>query len=413
MITPGFSLTATERVLPRLALDFLTASLDPRVSVSRALNTATRVNSSGLVEIVNANLPRFDYDPITLACKGLLIEELRANLLLYSSDFTQSAWTKFQLNTSGSPAWTNVAVAPDGTQTADKLIANTVNNAHWVGGSSTITNGAAYTVSAYVRSGSDPGDYTFASLYDCNASTNIIVNLTTGALVSGTATAYTITPVGSGWYRLSVTATSSSTTGYARVYLFNGVSDVFVGNNTNGIYAWGIQLEAGAFATSYIPTTTTSLTRNADVVTMTGTNFTDWYNQAAGTFVMTYLETQNPIIAGGRMLSDTAQLRLPLYQVSTTQLGVYDPSTGGYGYNSGALVAGAVNRGATSWNSTTLYGCTNAGAVVSTAFDGNFDLSGLRIYSAHDNSTYKNGIVQKLAFYPQRLTNAELQAFTK
>ena len=75
MITPSFALTATERVLPRLALDFTTASLDPRVTFTRALNTATRINSSGLVETVNADTPRFDY---TLnpggACKGLLIE---------------------------------------------------------------------------------------------------------------------------------------------------------------------------------------------------------------------------------------------------------------------------------------------------------------------------------------------------
>ena len=87
MITPAYSPTATERVLPRMALDFTTGVLDPRVTVTRALNTATRVNSSGLVEIVNANLPRFDYDPVTLAPKGLLIEEARTNLFFQSQAF--------------------------------------------------------------------------------------------------------------------------------------------------------------------------------------------------------------------------------------------------------------------------------------------------------------------------------------
>lgn len=82
MITPSFALTATECVLPRLALDFTTAILDSRVIVTRLDNTATRINSSGAIEIVNANLPRFDYDPVTLICKGLLIEESRKNLLL-------------------------------------------------------------------------------------------------------------------------------------------------------------------------------------------------------------------------------------------------------------------------------------------------------------------------------------------
>ena len=93
MITPAYSPTATERVLPRLALDFTTASLDPRVTVTRALNTATRVNSSGDVEVVSANLPRFDFDPTTLVCKGLLIEETRTNLLRYSEAFDNVYWT--------------------------------------------------------------------------------------------------------------------------------------------------------------------------------------------------------------------------------------------------------------------------------------------------------------------------------
>lgn len=69
MITASFPLTATERVLPRLALDFTTGVLDPRVSVTRALNTATAVNSSGFIAVVNADLPRFDYDPVNLSAK--------------------------------------------------------------------------------------------------------------------------------------------------------------------------------------------------------------------------------------------------------------------------------------------------------------------------------------------------------
>ena len=67
-----------------MALDFTTASLDSRVAVARTGNTATCVNSSGNIALVNANLPRFDFNPTTLACNGLLIEEARTNLLLNS-----------------------------------------------------------------------------------------------------------------------------------------------------------------------------------------------------------------------------------------------------------------------------------------------------------------------------------------
>jgi len=84
MISPSYSITATERVLPRLALDFTTAILDPRVTLTRAGNTATATNSSGVIALVNADLPRFDYNPTTLACNGLLIEESRINVLLNS-----------------------------------------------------------------------------------------------------------------------------------------------------------------------------------------------------------------------------------------------------------------------------------------------------------------------------------------
>jgi hypothetical protein len=84
MMTPSYALTATERVLPNLALDFTTAVLDARVTITRASNTATAINSSGVIAVVNANLPRFDYNPTTLACRGLLIEQASTNVLLNS-----------------------------------------------------------------------------------------------------------------------------------------------------------------------------------------------------------------------------------------------------------------------------------------------------------------------------------------
>lgn len=84
MITPAYSITATERVLPNLALDFTTAVADPRVVTTRTGNTATRTNPSGNLEIVNADLPRFDFNPVTLECRGLLSEPTATNLLLNS-----------------------------------------------------------------------------------------------------------------------------------------------------------------------------------------------------------------------------------------------------------------------------------------------------------------------------------------
>jgi hypothetical protein len=81
MITPAFGLTATERVLPSLMLDFSTGVAPAQITTTRAGNTATQINSSGNIELVNADTPRLDYDPITKVCKGLLIENARTNLL--------------------------------------------------------------------------------------------------------------------------------------------------------------------------------------------------------------------------------------------------------------------------------------------------------------------------------------------
>lgn len=94
---------------PTLAFDFQSA---------RAASTATRINASGLVEVVAADTARFDFNSVTLACRGLLIEEQRTNLLRQSQNFG-IYWSNADSSES-----VDVAVSPDGTQNADKLIVN-------------------------------------------------------------------------------------------------------------------------------------------------------------------------------------------------------------------------------------------------------------------------------------------------
>jgi hypothetical protein len=99
--------------VPVLSLDFLTSNtLDPRVTFTRS-TTATFVGSNGLIQTAAINAPRFDYNPVTLAPNGLLIEEQRVNSLLYSDQFQQATWSKVGVVTA------NATTAPDGTTTAD------------------------------------------------------------------------------------------------------------------------------------------------------------------------------------------------------------------------------------------------------------------------------------------------------
>ena len=416
MITPSYGLTSTERVLPRMALDFTTGVLDPRVTVARALNTATRVNASGFIEIVNANLPRFDYDPITLAPKGLLIEESRTNLLRYSAQLEIGAWGKTRATITA-----NATVAPDGASTADKIVEDaTASSTHFITQVIAFTAGTTYVLSAYVKA--DERNW-----FDFQLPSSImgtirnaffdVSNGTLGTVTSGVTAA--ITFAGSGWYRCSLTFTPTASASVSFAFLLadadNSIS--YSGDGTSGLFVWGAQLEAGAFATSYIPTTTASLTRNADAVTMTGTNFSDWYNASEGSI---FAEVSG-VPAGGRAFysvdNGAASVRI-LAQSSTTladtQFRIVDTTDQVNISQNGVVTAGGickivgaykVNSFAASTNASTP-GTDNLGTVPS-------GINVLKIGSNVSNVGQLCGHYRKFMYWPQRLTNAEVQAFSK
>ena len=261
-------------VLPTLNLDFANSqSLDKRITFSRG-SIGTRVNRNRLIETVSANLPRFDYDPVTGECRGLLIEESRSNSLLRSEDFT-TTWGASAVSVSS-----NVITAPDGNTTADKLVENTSFSSFKFVSQSVGTIVGTYTVSAFFKAGERFSGY--IQLLSSGGNATAGFNLRTGTIIGGSGT---ITPYGNGWYRVSSTATFTSATAtvYIVLYNINGISN-YTGDGTSGIYVWGAQLEAGAFPTSYIPTVASTVTRSVDIVEMTGTNFSSWYNQTEGTF---------------------------------------------------------------------------------------------------------------------------------
>lgn len=423
MITPAYAPTATERVLPRLALDFTTGVLDSRVTVTRSLNTATRVNSSGLIELVNANLPRFDYDPVTLSPKGLLIEETKANLLLYSEQINDATWAK-----TGATVTANAVTSPDGTANADKLVEDTANSTHSFSQTATGAATTTYTYSIYAKA----AERTKLAVWLRGASSGnryeVGFDLSNGTTFSGgvvgnfTNGSATITAAGGGWYRCVVTATTGAGETSIRTPTFMLAGSavpsnaVYTGDGSSGMFFYGAQLETGAFATSYIPTTTTSLTRNADVVTMTGTNFSSWYNASEGTFVA---HAAIPS-AGG-----TTRRILSINDTTTNesiQLAILGASNGGYfemrdggaiqvsttngSFTAGALVGYAfaykLNDCAVSSNATTA--TTDTSATLPTVSQMNI--------GSHAG-TYMSGTVSRIEYYPQRVINAQTQALSK
>jgi hypothetical protein len=419
MITPSFGLTATERVLPRLALDFTTASLDSRVTFTRAGATATCVNSSGFITSVAADIPRFDYDPITLACKGLLIEESRVNSCLYSEDYTQAAWSK-----TGSTVTADAAVAPTNTTVADKLVENTSTGTHTVQQLFNYTSGVAYTWSFYAKQAGRSVIRMFENVLqgivfaEFNLATGVATPI--GSTSGWTRNAIAMQDAGNGWWRCIVTATpGANITNNAfitRVQLYDGTSTSYTGDGVSGVFLFGGQMETGAFATSYIPTEASQVTRTADVATMTGTDFSDWFNASEGTFAVT---ATVPAITGLNMRfisanDGTSSNRIDLFGITNTQLRVVNSGSVQALVTSGSIASYQERTSVGAYKANSFATATNADAI-SVATSGTVPtVDQLYIGRATISSaTYCNGTIKRINYWQQRLTDNEVVAFSK
>ena len=257
-------------IRPSLTLDFANSQIfDPRITFTRA-SSGTRTNERGLIESLASGVPRIDFDPVTLACKGLLVEEQRTNLLTYSEQFDNAAWGKSRITLSA-----NAATAPDGTNTAELITQDTGTGDHSVLEVLSFTSGTIYTGSVYFKAGSAVKAAIWLQSLAFGTNKGIVVDLSTGAFAANVTApdSYSITPLGNGWFRVSVTATASSTTSASLVIGMTKSSNQisYTGACTSGIYVWGAQLEAGAFPTSYIPSSVTH-TGRASTATFIGSN---------------------------------------------------------------------------------------------------------------------------------------------
>ena len=231
------------------------------MTVVRA-TTATRVNSAGLIESVANNVPRLDYSNGT--CPSLLVEPQRTNLTLYSEQFDNAYWTKYLTSITS-----NVATAPNGTTTADLF---TSTGSGYTYSSFISLSAASYTISVYAKKGNTNWSAITISngiTTDCTSWYNINSGTLGSTSGSITITNRTIEDAGNGWYRLTLTISLASADSFIVIPQFVQANS---GASTNGDtgYAWGAQLEVGSYPTSYIPTTSAAVTRNADVISKTG-----------------------------------------------------------------------------------------------------------------------------------------------
>ena len=372
--------------------------------------TAPITNYIPVLQTASAGTPRFDHNPITGESLGLLIEEQRTNLLLRSEEFDNAAWTKISTTITA-----NTIVAPDGTLTGDKLASSTVSVAshqdYQIG--ITITNAATYTWSVYMKQ----GEYAWGIVNAYSATdSRTYFNLATGTVgtVAAGSTA-TITPVGNGWYRCSVTRTSAASTGGLSIEMTNADNvPSFAAIVGNGIYIWGAQLETGAFATSYIPTVASQVTRAADNAVMTGTNFSSWYNQSEGSF---YFNATTASV-GNRGLffaTNNANTADRMFSYGSVTALVFAGNTSVANQFTLIQVPGSLSNASALAYKVNDFAATSNGVAVATDTSGSVPLGINQIqfgYLTNSNDQNINGTIKKLAYYPRRLTNTQIQALT-
>ena len=205
-----------------------------------------------------ANVPRLDYTNST--CPKLLLEPQRTNVAQYSEQFDNAFWNK-----SGNIAVTaNAAVSPDGYTNADLIYgasSGTISSLQRSIGAAGVNT---YTNSIFVKYSGKQWFYIFE--FSGNSGGNFF-DIQNGVLgTQNFGSGGFITPYGNGWYKVGFTQSLTSGNVWA-IYGISNADNVYTNTASgfDGAYVWGAQVEAGAYATSYIPTTTAAVTRLADV----------------------------------------------------------------------------------------------------------------------------------------------------
>jgi hypothetical protein len=252
--------------------------------VTRA-TPAFRTNASGVSESVASGVPRLDY-PAAGGCPSLLVEPAATNFILRSEEFDNASWGKVASATVSG----NTEVAPNGTSTADTINLADVASSRVEQGIGLALN-TTYTFSIYFKNINLTSGQTFSvRISSFNPAPNTLIanatvdlfngtvfysqegNAGTGIVGTGSAS---IVPLLNGWFRVSLTVTRGS--GGTE---FGGFQ-ILRTAGSRSFYAWGAQLETGSVATSYIPTTSAAVTRNADVISKTGVS--GFIGQSVGT----------------------------------------------------------------------------------------------------------------------------------
>jgi hypothetical protein len=263
-------------------------------------SAATRINAQGLIETVAVGDNRLNYpllDGTVQTCPHLLLEPQRTNLITYSEDFSNAAWTK-----SDSSITSNAAISPDGTLNADK-----VTGSGYLQNVNSLTATNTYTFSFFWKK--DTSNVVKILLSSTGTDEQLSINTNTLALISQLGiNSYNNISYGNDWYRLSMTWTEANTepTG---IRISADESDA-----TSSLFIWGAMLEQSSYPTSYIPNYGTALGVTRSAETCNGAGDVNTFNDSEGVLMAEISALANDLtvrcisISSGNYI-DSVQLR--------------------------------------------------------------------------------------------------------
>ena len=380
--------------------------------------TATAVNTyTPTLQTAAINAPRFDYDPVTRTSLGLFTEQASTNLALYSSDYTNAVWGKTACTITAT-----ADISPDGTQNASLMVLSSGTNGKSLNQNITFTAGTS-TLSFYLKY----YGFRYVQIWTANNG-NFYCNfdLISGqaGTPTGTGAIANIIAAGNGWYRCSITFTSIAATSGVQVVGSNSLtanaSVTVTGDGFDGYLVWGAQVELAPSATSYIATVASAQTRTVDAASMTGTNFTSWYNYSGGT-VYVEAATGNPTnatlptsiqIGDGTAANSIAifftasairnYARSNNVVLQTSDVALPSATVANTFYKTAWYFSGAGN-GVSSVGQT----ATTASTAINVPAVNQLNLSG-----SIGQSNILNGRIKKFAYYPLPLTNTQIQSLS-
>jgi hypothetical protein len=375
---------------PSLSLNFARSqTLDPRITFTRT-TSGTRVGPDGYIEVIPADQPRFDFDPVTGECLGLLVEEERTNLITITTNNENGLpITDFNYPMSGfDENNTELDIAPDGNLVLCKYdLAGTNGPFLSITSTASITAGVTYTMSMWVKGGSSYS----ASFAWVNQTTNEVPNTT-----------ISITPE---WRRYTFSFTPQFNSTSSRLQIFFSTQ-----GNDKIISVWGAQLEQGSFATSYIPRPSGQATRTADNVSMVGENFSSWYNQSEGSVYCAFKLNSTATARVFNIDDGTNTNRISGLVGSSLYQTFINPAAAGPTASFSNIFDFKIASGHQDNNIQVYVNSIYQNSNTSITIPKN--LNTFRIGNWH-NGTFQGTTISQLTYYPRRLTNSQLQNLTK